>query len=135
MLFAPPGTLTRRRLPPGKHAEAEPLYRRAVDIRERVQGEHHPSTAATLNDLAGLLQAQGARLHAMQNVSATLGLQSNAELLLQVSVQKPLSFGMLYGAGTLTRRCLPPGKCAEAEPLYRQGLDVDERVLGEHHSL
>jgi hypothetical protein len=40
---------------------------------------------------------------------------------------------MLYGTGMLTRRCLPPGKYDEAEPLYRRALDIGERVLGEHH--
>jgi hypothetical protein len=56
------GTLTRHCLPPGKYEEAEPLCRRALDIMERVLGEHHPSVATLLNNLARLLRAQGAFL-------------------------------------------------------------------------
>jgi hypothetical protein len=47
-------------LPPGKYDEAEPLQRRALDIKERVLGERHPGTAVSLGNLAGLLMAQGA---------------------------------------------------------------------------
>lgn len=43
----------------GLHEEAEPLYRHALDVRERALGPTHPQTAASLNDLAGLLDWQG----------------------------------------------------------------------------
>jgi tetratricopeptide (TPR) repeat protein len=36
-----------------------PLYERALAIREPVLGSDHPDTAASLNNLALLLQAQG----------------------------------------------------------------------------
>jgi len=38
------------------HAEAEPLYRRALIIDEQSLGKDHPSVATDLNNLAGLLQ-------------------------------------------------------------------------------
>jgi hypothetical protein len=47
-------------LPSGKYDAAEPLYLRAVDIHERVQGKCHPDTATALNYLAGLLKVKGA---------------------------------------------------------------------------
>jgi tetratricopeptide (TPR) repeat protein len=37
-----------------------PLYERALAPRERVLGADHPDTALSLNNLAGLYQAQGA---------------------------------------------------------------------------
>ena len=43
----------------GRYAEAEPLYRRALAIREAVLGPDHPDTASSLNNLAGLFRAQG----------------------------------------------------------------------------
>ncbi len=43
----------------GRYGEAEPLHKRALDIRERVYGKEHPKVAATLNDLAFLYVAQG----------------------------------------------------------------------------
>src|SRR5262249_55964936 len=42
-----------------RYAEAEPLSRRALAIREHVQGPDHPDTATSLNNLAGLLDDQG----------------------------------------------------------------------------
>ena len=43
----------------GKYGEAEALYERALKISEEKQGRDHPSTANTLNDLAGLCKRQG----------------------------------------------------------------------------
>ena len=43
----------------GKLAEAEPLYRRALEGREQQLGAHHLSTLISVNNLAQLLQAQG----------------------------------------------------------------------------
>ena len=36
----------------GKYAEAEPLYRKALAIRQKVLGENHPHTANSYNNLA-----------------------------------------------------------------------------------
>src|SRR6516162_7165038 len=38
---------------------ANPLFERALAIREKMFGPEHPGTAASLNNLAGLLQDQG----------------------------------------------------------------------------
>ena len=43
----------------GEYEGAEPLFRRALDIRERVLGRDHPDTARSLNNLALLLQVKG----------------------------------------------------------------------------
>ena len=43
----------------GKYEEAEPLYQRALEARERVLGPEHPDTAQTLGDLAVLYVDQG----------------------------------------------------------------------------
>ena len=39
--------------------EAEPLYERSLAIDEKVLGPAHPDVATSLNNLAGLYQAQG----------------------------------------------------------------------------
>ena len=36
----------------GKYEQAEPLYQRALAIREKMEGPRHPDTAATLHSLA-----------------------------------------------------------------------------------
>ena len=41
------------------YTQARPLYERALAIREKVLGPDHPDTAASLNNLACLLQDQG----------------------------------------------------------------------------
>jgi tetratricopeptide (TPR) repeat protein len=43
----------------GRYAEAIPAAHQALAIRQAVLGERHPDTARSLNDLAGLLEAQG----------------------------------------------------------------------------
>jgi Tetratricopeptide repeat len=41
-----------------RYTEAEPLYQRALAIREQQLGAQHPDTATSLNDLANLYQTQ-----------------------------------------------------------------------------
>ena len=43
----------------GRYAEAEPLCRRALAIREQALGPDHPDTAQSLNNLAALYYSQG----------------------------------------------------------------------------
>ena len=43
----------------GKYKEAEPLCKRALEIREKVLGPEHPDVAKQLNNLALLCQNQG----------------------------------------------------------------------------
>ena len=43
----------------GKYAEAEPLHKRALQIREKALGPAHPNVATSLNNLALLYDAQG----------------------------------------------------------------------------
>ena len=43
----------------GRLAEAEPLYKRALEGRERVLGKEHPDTLTSVNNLAELYRAEG----------------------------------------------------------------------------
>ena len=43
----------------GKYAEAEPLYRRSLAIREKEYGPNHPKVAVAVNNLALLLKVRG----------------------------------------------------------------------------
>ena len=67
----------------GRYAEAEPLFRRSLAIREKALGPEHPHVAASLHNLAGLYRIQGK--------------YSEAEPLLQ-------------RAPTIKERALGPGK-------------------------
>jgi tetratricopeptide (TPR) repeat protein len=43
----------------GRYADAEPLYKRALAIREKALGPDHPDVAQSVNNLADLYSAQG----------------------------------------------------------------------------
>ncbi len=43
----------------GRYAEAEPLYQRALAIREKALGPEHPDVAASLQNYAALLRKTG----------------------------------------------------------------------------
>ena len=43
----------------GRHAEAEPLYKQAMEILRKALGEGHPHYAISLNNLAELYDAMG----------------------------------------------------------------------------
>ena len=51
----------------GKYAEAEPLYKRALGIREKALGPDHPDVATGLNNLAELYRVQGKYAEAEPN--------------------------------------------------------------------
>ena len=43
----------------GSYAEADPLYKQALDIKKSALGEDHPDYATSLNNLAGLYDNMG----------------------------------------------------------------------------
>ena len=43
----------------GRYADAEPLYKRLLAIREKALGRDHPDVMQSLNNLADLYSAQG----------------------------------------------------------------------------
>ncbi len=43
----------------GKYAEAEPLYKRSLAIREKTLGSEHPQVATSLENYAALLRKTG----------------------------------------------------------------------------
>ena len=51
--------LARERFQERKLAEAEPLFREALDIRERIHGPDHPLVIQSINNLAALHVARG----------------------------------------------------------------------------
>ena len=43
----------------GRYADAEPLYKRALGVKEKILGPDHPDVASILDNLGMLFQAQG----------------------------------------------------------------------------
>jgi len=107
----------------GEFTEAERLYRRALEIREREQGPDHPDVAVVLNNLAGLEAAQGhydaagpLLERALTIRQATLG---DTHVLTAQSLN---NLALLYAA---------QGNAAAAEPLYQRALSILE-TAAEH---
>lgn len=50
----------------GKYSEAEPLYKRALEIDEKSLDKYHPNVAGDLNNLALLYEDQGKYIEAKQ---------------------------------------------------------------------
>ena len=108
-----------------RHAEAEPMSRRALAINEKILGPEHPSVASSLNILA--------------IVSSGLGRPGEAEPLHRRALeiyQRALGVDHLRTAWPLhglANLCRDQGRFVEAEALYRRVLEIRERGLGREH--
>merc|ERR1712217_432207 len=95
----------------GKHHEAEPLFRHALEGREVTLGPTHPDTLTSLNNLAMLLKAKGQHQEAepllrrtLEGCEATLG---------------PTHPGTLTSLNNLAILLKAMGKAQEAESLLQ----------------
>jgi tetratricopeptide (TPR) repeat protein len=107
------------------YAEAEPLYRRTLDIREQQLGLEHPDTADILNNLAGLYYAQGRYTEAESLYQRALAIWEQ-----QLGPQHPATAQSLNNLAALYRG---QGRYTEAEPLYQRALAIWEQQLGPAH--
>ena len=109
----------------GQHAEAEPLFRQALEIRTRLLGPEHPITLASIRNLGSCIDDQGR--------------SAEAEPLYRQAVEgKTRVLGpdhpdTLAGIYNLAACIDDQGRGEEAEPLYRQALEGKTRVLGPDH--
>jgi tetratricopeptide (TPR) repeat protein len=108
-----------------QYAEVEPLYKRALAIREEVLGEKHPDTAQSLNNLGLLYKIQGKYAEAELLYERALAIYE--EVLGEKHHDTALSLNNLAGL------YYTQGKYAEAEPLYERALAIREEVLGKRH--
>lgn len=107
----------------GKYKDAEPLCKRALEIREEALGREHPDVAKQLNNLALLCQNQGkydeVELYyqrALEIYELTLG---------------PDDPNVAKTKNNLASCFLKQGKYKEAETLYKQVLTrAHEREFG-----
>jgi tetratricopeptide (TPR) repeat protein/transcriptional regulator with XRE-family HTH domain len=109
------------------YAEAEPLFQRALQIREQQLGPEHPETAYPLNGLANLYRDQGKYAEAEPLYQRALRIREQ-----QLGPEHPLVAYPLNNLAILYRE---QGKYAEAEPLYQRALQIREQQLGPEHPL
>jgi CHAT domain-containing protein/Tfp pilus assembly protein PilF len=111
----------------GAYPKAEPLYVRALDIREKALGLMHPLVAGSLNNLALLYQDQGAYPKAEPLYVRALDIHEKA-----LGPMHPLVATSLNNLADLYRT---QGAYPKAEPLYIRALDIKEKALGPMHPL
>jgi tetratricopeptide (TPR) repeat protein len=109
----------------GDASGALPLYRRALESRERVLGAEHPATLTSVNNLAGCLRALGDASGALPLYRRAL---ESRERVLGAEHPDTLTSvnNLAYCLETL-------GDASGALPLYRRALESRERVLGAEH--
>jgi tetratricopeptide (TPR) repeat protein len=105
--------------------EAEPLFRRVLEISEASYGPNHPNVARGLNNLAGLLQETNRYSEAEPLYRRALEIDEASYGLDHPSVATGLS--------NLALLLQETNRTSEAEPLVRRALEIDEASYGPNH--
>jgi tetratricopeptide (TPR) repeat protein len=109
----------------GWYAEVEPLYLRALAIREQQLGAEHPDTATSLNNLAELYCVQGKYEQAQSLYRRAISIDVHVLGLTHHEFATDLN--------NLAGLYFEQGKYEQAEPLLRWALMIREQQLGPEH--
>ncbi len=109
----------------GKYAEAEPLYKRSLAIKEKALGPDHPRVATSLNNLGLVYHARGRYAEAEPLHKRALAIREKA-----LGPEHPSVATSLNNLAGLYET---QGKHTEAEPLYKRSLAIGEKALGPEH--
>ncbi len=109
----------------GQYKAAEPLYLRALSIREEVLGADHPDVANSLNHLALLYAYQGRYSEAEPLYLRALGIYEEV-----LGADHP---AVAHSLNNLAALYYTQGRYTEAEPLYKRALGIYEEVLDADH--
>jgi CHAT domain-containing protein/tetratricopeptide (TPR) repeat protein len=109
----------------GRYGEAEPLFLRALEARERILGPEHPNTLALVTDLASLYQDQGRYAEAERLYLRAL--EASERIL---GPEHPDTLILVNNLASLYQ---DQGRYGESGPLYLRALEASGRVLGSEH--
>jgi len=109
----------------GRYAEAEPLFRQALEIGAKTIGTEHPDCAAYLNNLASLLWDMGRHDEAEPLFRQALEIGEKFS-----GTEHPTYAIRLNNLALLLQDM---GRRDEAEPLFRQALEIDAKFSGTAH--
>jgi tetratricopeptide (TPR) repeat protein len=105
-----------------RYAEAEPLYRSALAIGEKVLGPDAPDVATALNNLGELYRKGGDYAQAEPLYRRAIAIREKT----QGSGHTTLAVNL----NNLAELYREQGEYAEAEPLYQRALAIHEKALG-----
>ena len=105
-----------------RYQEAEPLYQRALTIREQQLGLYDPYTASSVNNLALLYKEQGRYAEAEPLYQRAIMIWTR-----QHGPEHPKTAQSLNNLANLYKK---QGKYTEAETLYQRTLAIREQRLG-----
>ena len=108
----------------GDYARAEPLLRRALEIRKKAVGEDHPDYAISLNSLAELYLAMGEAATSTADPTGTADQE-------KVGGRRPPP--LRHEPESARHPLLKSGDYALAEPLIRLALEIRKKALGEEN--
>jgi serine/threonine-protein kinase len=109
----------------GRYEEAEPLYRRALEIRRHAYGNASPLVAATLFDISFLQSRRGDHVGAVASARQGLEIARAA-----YGGNHPVVADFTAALAAALHRA---GRLAEAESFYRRAIALDERTRGPAH--
>lgn len=109
----------------GLHGEAEPIIRRALELRREALGENHPDTLQTLFSLGSLLNTLGR----IDEAVVTL-VEAHARRADVLGDDHPLTLRVGTSLGGAYRR---QGNIEAAHRVWRDTLAAQRRVLGSDH--
>ncbi|MHC4592394.1 MAG: tetratricopeptide repeat protein, partial [Planctomycetota bacterium] len=110
-----------------KLAEAEPLYRRALTIQEKVLGPEHPRVATSLNNLAVLYGELGRHEEAEPLYKRSLAIKEKA-----LGPEHP---DVAASLNNLAMFYYSQADYPQAEPLCKRAVAIGEKALGPEHPL
>jgi CHAT domain-containing protein/tetratricopeptide (TPR) repeat protein len=105
----------------GRYAEAEPLFRKGLALREQADGPDHPRTAESLRKLAWLLDYEGRYADAEPLARRALAIDEKA--VGQDDLETAASLDYL---GCILNE---EARYGEAEPMLRHALDIRQKRL------
>ncbi len=136
----------------GRLADAEPLLRRSLAIREKVPGPEHSNLSASLDSLAVLTQSQGQYAEAERLLRRSLALREKGlgpdhpdvgtsldrlAMLYQVQGRYDDSEALRRRRHSISDKAMEPDQYAsayiDAETVYRRNLAMREKALGPEH--
>ena len=110
----------------GRYADAEPLYKRSLAIREKALGPDHPDVASIAEQSGGRSTAAKVAMP-MPNRCTSDRWRYVKKRLVPIIPMSRISLNNLAELYSIQ------GRYADAEPLYKRSLAIQEKVLGPDH--